>query len=360
MIISLQALDTLFFRDAKPFNMREDFVATSVFPPYPSVIYGALRSAYFSSDISSLAYVNGPEDPTRNLRIRGIYLQVGEDICLPLPFDCARKKNGKQDDTAYLLTMFKAPAASSCPTPYILGPSFSEEIESVEDGLIELASFNDYLGSNTSCFSYLHMQECVLTENKLGIRQNRTTGTADEHCLYRIGMKRLESQVSKGRHNQRVSLIIDFEGMELPAEGLMRIGGEGKAAFYRNIESPMVVKPELINNWFKIYLATPAIFRLGWLPCWIDPQSGQGEYGGLKVRILTAAIGRYLTVGGYDIVKNSPKSMRRAVPAGSVYYLEVLEGERERVIELFHGNNISDFDSRQGFGLALVGGVYNG
>ena len=49
MIIQIDPLDTLFFRNGKPFTMGEETWADAVFPPYPSVVYGALRSAYFSN-----------------------------------------------------------------------------------------------------------------------------------------------------------------------------------------------------------------------------------------------------------------------------------------------------------------------
>ena len=35
-IIEIEALDTLFFRDGKPFTMGQDTVGESIFPPHPS------------------------------------------------------------------------------------------------------------------------------------------------------------------------------------------------------------------------------------------------------------------------------------------------------------------------------------
>lgn len=61
MIISLEAIDTLFFRDGKPFTMGEDNFASGIFPPAPSVLYGALRSAYFACDVDSLSRVNSSD-----------------------------------------------------------------------------------------------------------------------------------------------------------------------------------------------------------------------------------------------------------------------------------------------------------
>ena len=119
MIIRIKALDTLFFRDGKPFYVGEDNVASGIFPPFPTVAYGALRSAYFAGDLDGLKLANCPGDPTGSLRIKGLYLQVGEDIYFPLPADCIKLKEEK-DNKALLLQMRKSPEASSCPTPMVL------------------------------------------------------------------------------------------------------------------------------------------------------------------------------------------------------------------------------------------------
>ncbi|HEC25711.1 MAG TPA: hypothetical protein ENI54_06865, partial [bacterium] len=64
MIVEIDALDTLFFRDGKPFTMAENRWADTVFPPFPSVIYGALRSAYFANHIEELGKAKTDDDPT--------------------------------------------------------------------------------------------------------------------------------------------------------------------------------------------------------------------------------------------------------------------------------------------------------
>ena len=69
MLIKLDPLDTLFFRDGKPFSMGEETWGNCIFPPSPSVIYGALRTAYFSNHIDLLEKANTKNDPTSNLVI---------------------------------------------------------------------------------------------------------------------------------------------------------------------------------------------------------------------------------------------------------------------------------------------------
>ena len=49
MRIRIKALDTLFFRDGKPFTSGEETWADGTFPPYPSVLYGALRTWFITN-----------------------------------------------------------------------------------------------------------------------------------------------------------------------------------------------------------------------------------------------------------------------------------------------------------------------
>ena len=167
--------------------------------------------------------------------------------------------------------------------------------------------------------------------------------------LYRVAMKRMKD----------TSLIVEFDGLniELPQSSLMKLGGEGRPVYFEAIDS-VNIPPMKITNKFKIYLSTPAIFKKGWLPEWMDSNSLEGHYNGLRLKLITASIGRVVHIGGFDIKAREPKQMRRAVPAGSVYYFEILNNEQNvSPIDVFHGKAISDFDKEQGFGIAYVGAV---
>jgi len=362
MIIRLKALDTLFFRDGRPFSMGEGSWAAGSFPPVPSVFYGALRTAYFARRPGDINKANRPGDPTAALQIKGIYLELGDQVCLPLPADCAGLK--EECGKALLLRPAKAPEASSCPVPLVLEPPAGAEVKAVEGGVLDSLSLAGYLSLREEEFYYFSLSEFILPESKIGIGRNKATGTAQDHMLYRVAMWRLEPRVRAGSQNQAVSILVEFTGLDLPEKGLLRLGGEGKAVYYETIrieaaEALAFTAPEPRRGRFKLYLATPALFAGGWLPGWLDEETLAGEYRGLKLRLLTAATGKYLSVGGFDMQAKKPKIMRRAVPAGSVYYFELTGGDPAEVVKVFHRANLSDFCPEQGFGLALVGGVEN-
>jgi CRISPR-associated protein Cmr3 len=351
--IKIDALDTLFFRDGKPFTMGEDTWANGVFPPYPSVIYGALRSAYFSHHLNELEKANNEDDPTRHLKIKGFYILADNTVYLPLPNDCVKEKGSKDNFVSALPMHELEDIRSSCPTQYALKSKKEEEVvENVDGGLINIKSFGEYLKCAKGPFSpILKVADRVLPEPKIGIGINKETGSTEEGKLYRVDMRRLEN----------ISLIIEFEDFDLPERGLMKLGGEGKAISYKQFE-PVDFSIDNFNfdgNKFKLYLSTPAIFKKGWLPEWINESTLRGEYKGLKLKLLTASIGKPVHIGGFNMKERKPKPMCKAVPAGSVYYFEIKKGDIQQAFEIFNQSAISEFYQEQGFGIACVGGTKN-
>ena len=107
-----------------------------------------------------------------------------------------------------------------------------------------------------------------------------------------------------------------------------------------------------------MYLATPAVFAGGWRPGWLDPESLEGEIHGtsLKLRLRGAAVGRWQPVSGWSYELPGPKPIRRLVPAGSVYFFDVLYGDPSDLEELWlQPLSDDEEDARDGFGLVCWG-----
>ena len=115
----------------------------------------------------------------------------------------------------------------------------------------------------------------------------------------------------------------------------------------------------------RMILTTPALFDGGWLPGWINPQTGKGDVPGTKdckngpvsVTLVSAILGRWKPVSGWSYEDNRPKPLRRMAPEGSVYFFvtdKELDDEQWQAIWL---NPVSDDaqDCADGFGLALWG-----
>jgi len=353
MIIKIDAFDTLFFRDGKPFTMGAETWGSGIFPPYPSMIYGALRSAYFSYHINKLLYANTDSDPTKNLKINCICLRDMINILFPAPMDCVKEK-GNKENVLVPLKLEDLKYITNCKTEYILKPETNKEVENLPDAWIDSETLKEYLSVSQNDIYYKRLSEIVLSEPKIGIGRNNFTKTAEDTMLYRVGLKRLKD----------ASIIVDFEGLDLPNNGIMKVGGEGRPVYYSEMKGSFFINVNFCSEKLekiKLYLATPAIFEKGWLPDGIDENSLQGEINGIELKLLTCAIGKKsIYIGGFDIGKKEPKSMKRAIPAGSVYYFKILRNyESNQIINNLHNVSILKNDNyrKQGFGVTYLGRV---
>ncbi|MEW5818103.1 MAG: type III-B CRISPR module-associated protein Cmr3 [Spirochaetota bacterium] len=357
MLLKIDPLDPLFFRNGRPFTMGEDDWAENFFPPSPGVIYGALRTLYFSQHPEELPLAQTKDDPTAGLNIKLLYWLAGKEELksphFPLPLDIV-KIDGKDGLSFRLLVLHRLKdVAANCPLPWVL-KSEGEKVEASGPCLLENLALEGYLAGERKDFAAARLNDYVFTENRVGIGRNPHTLTAEEHKLYRLPMSRLKN----------LSLAVEYEGLSLFPKGLLRLGGEGRAAFYSHLkeESACVQEPQFQNDrYFKLYLATPAFFAGGWLPGWISKKDLSGRYQKegceFSLQLLAAATGKPQPVGGFNI-KNKikgPKEMRQAVPAGSVYYFKLTAGEISEVVKCFHGRSISDYRPEEGFGIFLVG-----
>ncbi len=99
---------------------------------------------------------------------------------------------------------------------------------------------------------------------------------------------------------------------------------------------------------------TQAIFENGWLPKDIDEEKFILENDKFKIKLVAASVGKYSLIGGYDMAKNEPKPMLKAVPAGSTYFFEILKGETKDIIRYFHLKSVSDKMQEEGYGISFV------
>jgi CRISPR-associated protein Cmr3 len=339
MTIEVTPLDTLFFRDGKPFSMGEDVWATGIFPSAPSVFYGMLRTAFASQNNINLSEI---EDTTKTLKINSIILQKAQDYLFPYPADFITTK----DDETKLLKPIKNNVISNLndETEFILKAEINGKVKDYFGmAYINDIDFSDYQNFNENIdFQAVKNDEIYITEPKVGIARENTTNTTEESKIYRVGMIRPEKEVK---------FIINFEGLELEDKGFFKIGAENKIAHYKKINNlPEINYPEFIENkYLKIYLSTPAIFNNGHLPEFIE----KGEFEGIKIKLLTYALGKPQYFGGFDMKKRKPKTMRKAVPAGSVYYLEV--DNAKALADKIHGKSISEQLQNEGFGICFCG-----
>jgi CRISPR-associated protein Cmr3 len=363
MTISIRPLDTLFFRDGKPFSLGEETWADGVFPPYPSTLFGALRTWYiaqhpapFSKEaieqsakitIIGVGYSLCKEVHTCEQAQHYIDFGVGYSLCkevhLPMPLDLVAPK-GQSEVVIRLQPTEMSGVVSNYPCPILLLPPDKGQVEEVAQGLMTQVDLETYLYSTKKVFSVKKLEDFLKTEPKIGIGRNDATLTASDALLYRVGMRRPVDW----------EIVVDVQlpdgTISLPQQAfIIKLGAENKVAEVRSFQRSFGIDPAEITlkgNRFKLYLATPAIFDGGWKP--------DLSRHGIRAELVAAAVGKPLSIGGFDMEKGVPKTMYKAVPAGSVYFYETSEN-LEVVKERLFGKPISDKMPEQGFGIAYVG-----
>ncbi|MCS7076419.1 MAG: type III-B CRISPR module-associated protein Cmr3 [Bacteroidia bacterium] len=375
-IIRLTPLDTFFFRDARSFQAGEDAWAEGVFPPPPSVLYGALASAFYASQndfsLSDNTEVNNRQrEMLKNFRITGIFISVYDGkIVLPVPRDVVKLKDEDKNNLMYLERKPNTLVSSLQTEEMLFSPQQSETASGyVDDNTYKKILLRENL-DNPSYYS-----DIVITEGKTGIGREKLTYTAQEGELYTMNMYRFNTDKYK-----KCQIVVTCEGLELPEKGITRLGS--KKCFSYTTEDmgittdkfiPSPPKEDMKENIFRLCLSTPCIFQKGWIPHWLDENTLEGNVPGtdLRLKLVTAAIGKPTLLGGFNMKakngKGFPKPMCRMVPEGSVYYFRILEGTYEEVIQKFHFKSVSekspskeensttDNTAKKGFGIAFIG-----
>jgi CRISPR-associated protein Cmr3 len=378
MILKIEAIDTLFFRDGKPFNMGDDTWANGIFPPLPSAFFGAIRTAYFSKYPEKLNLANTEQDPTKELKIKGIYLLKGTKPQFIIPSEIVEKELETENQKKESIIFYTTTVCTDelfCSSLLSIN-TYSEKIETPK-GFIERGLFESYLKDTfKESKDYYSLEGYISKEYKTGIGRQNISRTTEDGKLYRVQLNRPEV-IEKANNGEirraKTFFLVDINVEELGDNFLpnfIKLGGENKLASCTKYEKEINLEKLPLSNKFKLYLQTPAIFEKkhngrkegGWLPdCFVYDETQKayvGVWKNVKLKLLSAFINGTICVGGFDVKEKQPKAMYRAVPAGSVYHFEVLDQTDSNTIYSIFGNPnepLSDILCEQGFGLSFVG-----
>lgn len=366
MQLFIEPIDVWLFRDGKPFDARSDHRAQSIFPPYPSVMQGVIRSHQLVvqnidlSNANAIADAVGTSTDFKKLNLRGPFLArwEGEQNArklkryFPVPADVAPQGDGYRTQKLKPRSRIKG-VQMSLPDdelPALLfPPDDSRETEQNNSSKKELGSWmnEDEL---QKCLRgdkaiTIETEDLFIRESRFGIGRNDATRTTEREYLY---------EVEFIRPCKNVGLYVEVNGYDgWASSDVMRIGGEGRGASYEKITAPAL--PSLAQKFpegklpakFKVYFATPTYFKNGWLP------ESWGKFFEVEPTLVAAAVNRYESIGGFDWAKNDHKPARRYVPAGSVYYFEA-NGNVKLQDHVLETSAITDEGAQIGFGQVLI------
>ncbi|MBP7139350.1 MAG: type III-B CRISPR module-associated protein Cmr3 [Caldisericia bacterium] len=383
MLIEITPMDTLFFRDGKPFNASEDGVTGSMFPPNPSVLYGFLRTLYFGENPKEICKAETENDVTKTLEIKAIYYKIGNEdgysvyFNAPLDYVYPKKESGyireEKKNKSYEMDFleYKNREIISNKSSFKIIPSSKEQVENLTKIIISKNDLSNYLKNPNKKRNLGLLSDYIIQEEKTGIKKG-SNRTAEEGHLYRINMLRLSEKIEKNKI-ENIKLVVEYDGIEINTKtGISKLGGEGKNIKYEIIskESNLFeTKADLKNGYFKLILLTPSYLKNGFEP---DLQIED-------VELVSVCIGKAINIGGFDMAEKEPKPMFKAIPAGSTFVYKINNCTEEKIKEIkekLDFKSISDdikyitrnitrnepknkiWDlSKEGFGISIIGGV---
>ena len=404
--------DPIVARDGRPFGIGQGIRMRSLDWPYPSVLAGSLRTmlgkmrGHFSDEVVKQLL---------EIDIAGPLPMKGEQLYLPIPKDFIAKEKDKKliaiplrpanfepgegcdlPNKSLLPTMLpeaikedfkpkKLPAfwSMSKMITYLSNPSGSdfalcqgsktneEDGETSDEAEVKKESWND----DPDFLNAPDKDERVHT----GINAETGVAAVEKGLLFMSAGLDLSTMEKGGgiRFAARIETNSAFEETISKLDEIHPFGGERRLTRWaisgqgngwscdNGLESLLSKSPKI-----RMILATPAIFSKGWLPGWLKEVNGYLEgtppkaSNDLKLRLVSACVDRWKPISGWSAEAKSrgPKAIRRLVPAGSVYFFEVRQGNAGELAKNHWLKSVCDDvpgdldrNRKDGFGLAVWG-----
>ncbi|MHA1506256.1 MAG: type III-B CRISPR module-associated protein Cmr3 [Candidatus Asgardarchaeia archaeon] len=357
----LNPLDVILFRTPRPFAARESFFAESE----------TLNQMTVAGAVRALIYLNNPKESMEmigygkecgDLKFRGSYFYSFKrnSELFPLPRDLVKDKYEErrkmQNNKLFILyprNIFEEDLGErTIPLTQFLHVEYPGKYITKENLM-------RYLNGE---IPEIYQEKIYIYERRIGIKMSDTRVT-QRGFIYNVNFLRLTKD-----HGISVWLYDDeltdeekkiLERIQERSINAVRVGGENRGAYYEFVDFDGIsVDKNLLDRIgrdkrLKVYIATPAIFKDGYKP---DREMLQDALGGnVELELVAYCIGKPKYIGGWDIVKKSPKKLYRFVPEGSVFYYKIKDGEiKVENLPIMVSDKYKDL----GFGAAFIGRWY--
>jgi len=338
----MEPLDVLFLRGNKLFGDPGSY-GESLVPPWPSVAAGAIRSRILADERVDLqAFASGqivhpalgkPDSPGP-FTVSGFYLarQVNgkTEILHPLPADLIVISD--DNGNLHLQRLQPQPLADSIASsgnlPKVPVLAVDDRAKAVPGLWLTTEGWQRYLAGELPETGHLVESGSLWRiDPRIGIGLKTDQRCADDGKLFTVQAVAMADGCG---------FVVTVEGAEPPAEGLLRLGGDGRAAAICAVDCDIPVPDfEAIAaaGRCRMILNTPGLFTDGWWPTGCD---GEGRFvlGGVTGQLVCAAVPRAETISGWDLARKQPKPAQRVAPIGSVYWIEGLDASAEELSKL--------------------------
>lgn len=424
-IIKIQPLDPLMIRDGRPFGITPGVRAHTLQTVTPSVVAGTLRSLSRMKLAQKWDGVARSSYSVSQMDVRGPLYRKGQRIFFPMPLDINLFEQGMNDSKNSSKQVPDVKASIIRPV-YPQKQNTTNEYGFLGTGTVGLhedklwpvkmpahmakpyKSIPAYLSSEM-LISWLcdELDEARWASTvhawRKGEGKPKSTFSEDQEHLMAPFPKeiRTHTAIDESTKAAKDQQLFSTESIVLPPDvslmaklnvpahtplqqsigGAHSFGGKRRLAHFQDItqeESAQQIWtcPDRVveavrkhPKYLRMILATPAFFSKGWIPGWLnenlvstDKLALNDAASGVKLQLRWACIPRWEAVSGWSYRKKQPKAVRRMVPAGSVYFFEVLDGDPVKFVSQFWLQSISDkdrrlafFDKQDGYGLATWG-----
>ena len=365
--VEIRALTPLLFRDGKPFNQaaNTETSAKSLTMPLPSTIAGFVRTQIGTTNGSNWSN----HEFLKDLHAKPVHAPLllrNNQFVLPAPRDAVVYENedGKLEIMRLKPRILKE--GEGCDLPDDLRPLEITQDVKPQPGynFWSQDALEQWLINETP--KDLEKITGLPTELRTHVSVNPETLTTNDGQLFGVTYSSFESRVEEKFYEWSLRARVNIPDANMPSS-LGHLGGERRPAVLTVLDDSKTEK-----NWFtcpttlrekfanqkciRMILMTPAIFKHGWKPAWLDSNSSNPPQalGKVKLKLISAAVGRREPVSGWNLRSDTPRAVRWMVPAGSVYFFEVLDGNLNDLLEAWL-KPVSDNeqDRKDGYGLAI-------
>lgn len=361
-----KALDTWFFRESRPMESVGGSELLSAFPPSPRTLAGAIRSVVGEhhrvdwrqwkdkAQQSPLKQRIGDADGLGKLTVSGPWLAcenaAGEvERLFPVPRNLVALREGNAIKRTLRMQVGKPRYCDlGKAVRMAVAPLLEAKTAALEDEWINATTLYQVLmGGICQPDALVTTRNLFAREARLGIARNNMSRSVETGLLY---------QTRHVRPMQNVILEMGVTGLladDHPMQGVVRFGGEGRGAAYSvqpltDTCFPAKVQVNSHTHGILLMLLTPAGMAnassetayapLPGFQC--TEQSGatvwRGQLQGIPLTLHCAIQGKPVREGGWDLANNQPRAVQSLIPAGSVYYLTVDNGDIPAAIDALH------------------------
>lgn len=353
-----KAVDTLFFRESRPFDTVGGAQLKSTFPPPVRTLVGAIRTAVGEANgVDWHNYQKGPEyEALRRsmgdahgfgkLDFRGPFLMKENQRLYPVPLLLLKEGEEVKEWEFHRL---QPGEPVQCDLGKVRLPVLGETARGAKpledywltrDGLRKVL-----LGETPDIEDLYQRKEIYAEEERLGIGRDNYTRSNMENLLYQTRHIRPGIDTSFGIYMRG----LDDTFREQLQNGVNKLGGEGRLGAFEITEetiTPFEIPTPKNSTKVLLTLLTAGDFGGDWvLPEFRNRphhncDAWEGEINGVPLRIISATIGKPLREGGWNVAGRQSRPLQSLVPAGSCYFCEVMHGGAQEAIEKLQGHKI--------------------